>query len=142
MSAPNRESAVRAGTGSYVHASDFSHHEVPMATRRRWTQDSIRMEIAPIVAELGRMPTRRELSDRGVSAAWSAMQRHGGIAAWRIRLDSPPAPVTRLAASAAAPSSAAPSRDDIARRAYFIAQQRGGDPVANWLAAETELLAA
>jgi hypothetical protein len=35
-----------------------------------------------------------------------------------------------------------PSRHDIAQRAYFIAQQRGGDPVANWLAAERELLAA
>jgi hypothetical protein len=100
-----------------------------MATRRRWTEESIRAEIAPIVAELGRMPTRREVADRGLGAAWSAMQRRGGIPAWRATLgaQSPPAP---------------PSRDDIAQRAYFIAQQHGGDPVANWLAAETELLAA
>ena len=39
-----------------------------MATRRSWTEDSIRNEIAPIVAELGRMPTRRELTDRGLGA--------------------------------------------------------------------------
>jgi hypothetical protein len=109
-----------------------------MATRRRWTQESIRHEIAPVVAELGRMPTRRELTDRGLSAAWSAMQRRGGIAAWRLELGAPLAPVVRL--KPAAPSGP-PSPDDIARRAYFIAQQRGGDPVANWLAAETELLA-
>ena len=107
-----------------------------MATRRRWTEESIREEIAPIVAELGRMPTRRELTDRNLVAAWSAMQRHGGIAAWRLVLTAPQAP------SHPATATAAPSPDDIAQRAYFIAQQRGGDPVANWLAAETELLAA
>ena len=118
-----------------------------MATRRRWTEESIRHEIAPIVAELGRMPTRRELTDRGLAAAWSAMQRHGGLAAWRLVLTAPtkapspaaPAPA-RARVVAMAPSS--PSRHDIAQRAYFIAQQRGGDPVANWLAAERELLAA
>ena len=85
------------------------------------------------------MPTRRELADRDLGAAWSAMQRHGGIAAWRVLLATPAAPVAPLLRIASAP---APSRDDIAQRAYFIAQQHGGDPVANWLAAESELLAA
>ena len=113
-----------------------------MATRRSWTEESIRNEIAPIVAELGRMPTRRELTDRGLGAAWSAMQRRGGIAAWREQLEPPLAPVIRLAPPAVPAPSGAPSREEIARRAYFIAQQRGGDPVANWLAAETELLGA
>jgi hypothetical protein len=129
-----------------------------MTTRRRWTQDSIRHEIAPIVAELGRMPTRRQLSDRGLAAAWSAMQRHGGLAAWRHVLTAPataPSPAAPDASAAAEPAAPAParprvvaiapsvpSRHDIAQRAYFIAQQRGGDPVANWLAAERELLAA
>ncbi len=101
-----------------------------MAARRRWTEESIRIEIPPIVAELGRMPTRRQLTDRGLGGAWSAMQRHGGIPAWRLLL------------IAEADSPSPPSRDDIAQRAYFIALQRGGDPVSNWLAAETELLAA
>ena len=119
-----------------------------MATRRRWTEESIRIEIAPIVAELGRMPTRREASERGSGAAWSAMQRRGGIAAWRLRLDPPTAPIATGAPVAPvvrlAPATppAPPSREEIARRAYFIALQRGGDPVSNWLAAETELLAA
>ena len=116
-----------------------------MATRRRWTEESIRIEISPIVAELGRMPTRRELTERGLGAAWSAMQRRGGIAAWRLELDPPVVPVTpvtRVVRLSPATPSAAPSREEIARRAYFIALQRGGDPVSNWLAAETELLAA
>lgn len=109
-----------------------------MATRRRWTEVTIRNEIAPIAAELGRMPTRRELTDRGLGAAWSAMQRHGGLAAWRRDLDAAlPSP-----ARPATPAPRAASRADIAQRAYFIAQQRGGDPVSNWLAAEHELLAA
>ena len=110
-----------------------------MATRRRWTEGSIRIEIAPIVAELGRMPTRRELTERGLGAAWSAMQRHGGLAAWRLELDPPPGRVVRLSPPEAATP---PSREEIARRAYFIGLQRGDDAVANWLAAETELLAA
>ena len=79
--------------------------------------------LTPIVADLGRMPTRRELADRAVGGAWSAMHRHGGLDAWRARL-------------------LRPRRDDIERRAYFIAIERGGDPVDNWLTAEAELVAA
>lgn len=101
-----------------------------MATRRSWTEESIRNEIAPIVAELGRMPTRRELSDRGLGGAWSAMQRNGGLDAWRKRLDG------RLERPVVPPS-----RDDIAVHAYYLAQEHGGDPVENWLAAESRLLA-
>ena len=96
---------------------------VGMITRRRWTDESIEATLAPVVADLGRLPTRKELSERGVSGAWSAMQRHGGIDAWRDRL-------------------LQPRRDDIERRAYFIALERGGDPVDNWLTAEAELAAA
>ena len=70
------------------------------------------------------MPSRRELTDSGLGGAWSAMQRHGGVAAWRERLTRRPTP------------------QDVAVRAYYLAQERGGDPLANWLAAERELLAA
>ena len=95
-----------------------------MPLRRRWTEASIEAVLAPLVADLGRMPTRRELADRSVGGAWSAMQRHGGLDAWRERL-------------------LRPRRDDIERRAYFIALERGGgDPLDNWLAAEQELVAA
>lgn len=95
-----------------------------MATRRRWSETALETELTPIVAELGRMPTRRELTDRGIGGAWSALQRHGGVEAWSVRL---------------AP---APTAQDVAVRAYFIAEERGGDPLANWIAAERELLAA
>jgi hypothetical protein len=71
------------------------------------------------------MPTRRELADRGLGGAWSAMQRHGGVAAWRERLTAP-----------------RPTREDIATRAYFLAQERAGAPFDTWLAAERELPAA
>ena len=101
-----------------------------MATRRRWSETALETELTPIVAELGRMPTRKELTDRGVGGAWSAMQRHGGIDSWRLRLAGEPV----------APP--APTAADVALRAYYIAQERGGDPVANWFAAERELLAA
>jgi hypothetical protein len=92
-------------------------------TRRRWTDASIEATLAPIVADLGRMPTRSELTARDAGGAWAAMRRHGGVDAWRARL-------------------LRPRRDDIERRAYFIALERGGDPVDNWLTAEAELTAA
>jgi hypothetical protein len=97
-----------------------------MATRRRWSETILETELTPIVAELGRMPTRKELAERGIGGAWSAMQRHGGLDAWRARLAPRPGPAAA----------------DVAVRAYFLAQERGGDPLANWLAAERELLAA
>ncbi|HZT92102.1 MAG TPA: DUF2934 domain-containing protein [Gaiellaceae bacterium] len=37
---------------------------------------------------------------------------------------------------------AAPSWDHIAERAYFIHLAEGGEPLANWLRAERELIAA
>jgi hypothetical protein len=93
--------------------------------RRRWTEETIVAELAPVAAELGRMPTRAELTARGLGGAWSAMQRRGGPDAFRRRLEPP-----RF------------TREDVELRAYFIAQERGGDPIANWLAAEAELTAA
>jgi acyl-CoA synthetase (AMP-forming)/AMP-acid ligase II len=57
-----------------------------MSTRRRWTPETIHAELAPIVAELGRMPKREELAARGLSGLSSAMHRHGGVAAWRERM--------------------------------------------------------
>ncbi len=105
-----------------------------MAIRRRWSETVIETALTPIVAELGRMPTRRELADRGVGGAWSAMQRHGGVDAWRLRLAAGP--------ESAPEGAPAPTEADVAVRAYFIAQERGGDPVANWFAAERDLLAA
>jgi hypothetical protein len=95
-----------------------------MTTRRRWTPETIHAELAPIVAELGRMPKREELAARGLSGLTSAMQRHGGVAAWRERMAEP----------------AGCTHEDIARHAYFKSLEPGGDdPLANWLDAEREL---
>jgi hypothetical protein len=92
--------------------------------RRRWTTETIQETLEPLVAELGRMPTRKELADRGLSGLTSAMQRHGGAAEWRERM-TPVRAVTHA---------------EIAERAYFIAlSEQGGDPLAHWLAAEREL---
>ena len=101
-------------------------------TRRTWNETAIEAELLAISAELGRFPRRAELPARGVGGLWSAMQRNGGIDAWRARV---------LAASKPGVV-AGTTHDAIARRAYFLAQERGGDPMDNWLAAEQELRAA
>jgi Protein of unknown function (DUF2934) len=100
--------------------------------RRSWTEATIEAELTSVVARLGRFPKRAELADLGLSGLWNAMQRRGGVAAWRERIAATPETAT------AAPV----AHDDIARRAYFLAQERGGDPLANWLSAERELRAA
>src|SRR3954467_14740256 len=98
--------------------------------RRTWTETAMEAELLSITAEIGRFPKRAELTARGVGGLWSAMQRNGGIDAWRERVTGASRPVPTA------------THDDIARRAYFLAQERGGDPMANWLAAEQELRAA
>jgi DUF2934 family protein len=100
--------------------------------RRTWNEATIEAELAPLVARLGRFPKRAELAAVGLSGLWTAMQRHGGLAAWRERISAPPATSTAKRVD----------HDDIARRAYFLAQERGGDPIENWLSAERELRAA
>src|SRR3954454_21643812 len=85
-----------------------AHDPRDMSTRRRWTTETIQATLEPLVAELGRMPTRTELADRGLSGLTSAMQRHGGVAEWRARM----------------------THEAIALRAYFLAlEERGGDPL-------------
>jgi len=98
-----------------------------MSTRRRWTPETIHATLEPLVAELGRMPKREELAERGLSGLTSAMQRHGGVAAWRERMTAAPVDV---------------SHEAIAERAYFLSLTGQGDPMSHWLAAERELAAA
>jgi hypothetical protein len=99
-----------------------------MTTRRRWTEETIEAELRPIVAQLGRFPTRSELAARGLSGLYAALARTGGASAWRERLNGN--------------GSRPVGHDDIARRAYFLSQANGSDPLANWLQAERELRAA
>jgi len=91
-----------------------------MTTRRRWTDSTISAELDAVANELGHVPSRRELTERGLGGLWSAMQRRGGIDTWRRRVLAP----------------------HIERRAYFLSLERDGDPVDHWLTAERELLAA
>jgi hypothetical protein len=97
-----------------------------MTTRRRWTEATIDAELRPLVAELGRFPTRPELAARGLTGLYRALARTGGTDMWRARLS--------------APRSVA--HDEIALRAYFLSQSGGGDPISHWLQAERELHAA
>ncbi len=100
--------------------------------RRRWTDASIESELRLQSAELGHFPTRSDLVARGLRGLWDAMRSAGGADAWRERLQEGPA------AASAGPS--APSRDDIAVRAYELyAQGAPGDAEVHWLAAEQEL---
>jgi hypothetical protein len=117
--------------------------------RRTWNEATIEAELAPVVAKLGRFPKRAELAAVGLGGLWTAMQRHAGLAAWRERISAPPAtPTANLIrhADTAKPVGRDDTKpvhhDDIARRAYFLAQERGGDPIENWLSAERELRAA
>src|SRR5215470_4695951 len=51
--------------------------------RRQWTDETIRVELLPIAEELGRMPKKTELTERGIGGLWAAMGRRGGVDAWR-----------------------------------------------------------
>jgi len=57
------------------------------------------------------------------------------------RKASPAAEVAVAAETAIVETARTPTHDEIARRAYFIALERGfsNDPLADWLAAEREL---
>jgi hypothetical protein len=95
--------------------------------RFTWSETAIAEALQPVVSELGRMPSRAELKDRGLAGAWDAMRRRGGIDAW----------AGRLTANGTDPS------DAIRQRAYFLSlDSPETDPTTHWLQAERELAAA
>lgn len=118
--------------------------------RRKWDEETIAQALAPVIAELGRMPTRGELAERDLTGVWSAMRRNGGTRVWAERVAALPA------AAVAAPRQplAEPVEDPIAEamddeqirierirtRAYFLAMEGApGGPEEHWLRAEREL---
>jgi hypothetical protein len=115
---------------------------------RKWTDETIAATLAPIVAELGRMPSRTELAERDLAALWSAMRRNGGTRVWAQRAgalagvapEEAPGP-----AQAPVPEEAPapPTREERIRlRAYFLAIDGApGGPEEHWLRAERELAA-
>src|SRR5262249_14171889 len=113
--------------------------------RRRWTPETIQETLEPIVAELGRFPKPKELTERGLSGLSAAMGRNGGVAERKARFDQPvekgevPAAVDPVEEHKPA---ADVTHEDIATHAYYLAQQHpDADPVDVWLAAERDLVA-
>jgi hypothetical protein len=112
--------------------------------RRQWTDETIRVELLPIAEELGRMPKKTELTERGIGGLWAAMGRRGGVDAWREVV------AAHLAGGAAAEEpafvaaqTAAPTEEQIAVAAYFLYENgHPGDPETHWQTAERQLATA
>jgi hypothetical protein len=129
--------------------------------RRQWNDETIRQELLPVADELGRMPTRKELTDRGVGGAWAAMGRLGGVDAWRelvaqhltsaAPVEAPAAvtttvevvnegPVTIVETTSTATIVEAPTEEHVRIAAYFLFQNgHPGGAEAHWQIAEREL---
>src|SRR5262245_15786545 len=103
--------------------------------RRQWTDETIRVELLPIAEELGRMPKKTELTERGIGGLWAAMGRRGGVDSWRevvaAHLAGTPAPVAETLV---------PLEEQIAVAAYFLFQNgHPGTAETHWQAAEHQL---
>jgi DUF2934 family protein len=113
---------------------------------RKWDDETIAGALRPVVAELGRMPTRTELIDRGLAAVWSAMRRNGGTRVWAVRATEWAGAGPAVAPVAEAPPLEAPPaasvEERIRMRAYFLAIEGvPGGPEDHWLRAEREVAA-
>jgi hypothetical protein len=112
--------------------------------RRQWTDETIRAELLPIAAELGRMPKKAELTERGIGGVWAAMGRRGGVDSWREVV------ATHLAGAPAAEPAAEPVAETlvsleerIAVAAYFLFENgHPGGPETHWQIAERQLATA
>src|SRR3954447_11535519 len=118
-------------------------------SRRQWTDETIRETLLPIATELGRMPRRAELTERGLGGLWSAMGRRGGVDAWRAVVatqlaGAPPAGAAVDDPEPPAAAAEASTTDEDVRVAAFFLYENGppGDPADHWLAAEQRLTAA
>jgi hypothetical protein len=61
---------------------------------RRWNEEQLEQALRPLVAQLGRWPTKGEFRRAGLATALSAVYSHGGVEHWRRRLGArmPPRP--------------------------------------------------
>ena len=110
-------------------------------TRRTWTEETLLAELTAVVSELGHFPKKSDLEARGNGSLWGAMQRRGGVAAWRERLAAAPSPISTPAREPDCVEACAPA--DIAVAAYFLHESgHPGEPLDHWLAAERQLAAA
>jgi hypothetical protein len=114
-------------------------------SRRQWTDETIRVELLPIAEELGRMPKKTELTERGIGGLWAAMGRRGGVDAWRetVAAHLAGAPAPAVVAEVAPAFDATPIEEQIAVAAYFLFQNGvPGDPETHWQTAQRQLTAA
>jgi hypothetical protein len=103
--------------------------------RRQWTDETIRVELLPIAEELGRMPKKTELTERGIGGLWAAMGRRGGVDSWRE--------IVAAHLATATVETPVPSEEQVAIAAYFLFQNgHPGGPETHWQAAERQLAAA
>lgn len=113
------EGEIAPNLGASVHRRAYR----PTMPRSKWSDSAILETLAPIVAGLGRMPTRAELRVRGVLSLWDAMRRRGGLAYWAKQVMEP-----------------APPAEAVRERAYLISlDSPESDALSHWLQAEAEL---
>src|SRR5215218_10396975 len=112
-------------------------------SRRQWTDETIRVELLPIAEELGRMPKKIELTERGIGGLWAAMGRRGGVDAWREIIAAHLAGAVATVEPATPAPVPQPKEEQIAIAAYFLFQNGyPGTPESHWQAAERQLAAA
>jgi hypothetical protein len=142
--APDDQVVARYQGLPFSRARDtLSHMTTP--SRRQWTDETIREELLPISEELGRMPKKSELTERGIGALWAAMGRRGGVDSWRevvaAHLATPT--ITVETTTIATTTVVAVSDEQIAIAAYFMFQNgHPGGPESHWAAAERQLATA
>jgi hypothetical protein len=106
-------------------------------SRRQWTDETIREALLPLATELGRMPRRAELTERGVGGLWSAMGRHGGVDAWREVV------AAQFETSVLVDTPAVLSDEYLRVAAYFLFENgHPGGAESHWFAAEREFATA
>jgi hypothetical protein len=119
-------------------------------SRRQWTDETIREALLPIAEELGRMPKKTELTERGIGALWAAMGRRGGVESWReVVAAHLVAPATTEAIVVVETTTVETDtvvivpEEQIAIAAYFMFQNgHPGSPESHWAAAKRQLATA
>jgi hypothetical protein len=93
---PLRQAIMRTG-GAERWAAELGvpRHDLRAGSHLVWDDDRIERAVAPLVARLGRWPTKSEFRHAGLASALTAMYARRGIAWWRARLAAPAPTCTR-----------------------------------------------
>jgi hypothetical protein len=87
--------AARRLGGIAYWASEFDVEPLPSPVadssgQRVWTDERIAAALAPLIAKLGRWPTKGEFRKAGLGPALAAVYSHGGSGVWQRRFDLEP----------------------------------------------------